>query len=172
MVKNRDFLALRRMRGQRKEQVPGDWFALQLDRDGTYRLGVIVKIGDHTPAGRFPGGVLAYLFEPAFAEIPAEAPELGTDRLLMPPIFTHRKVWSLGYFRTFTHAPLRPGQLLPQHCFLDGPNEEYVDENDQVIDRRHEPCGRFSLASLAMLAEEVGEAVDGELKPVRQARTS
>src|SRR5690349_19659642 len=63
LVKNRDFLALRRMRGQRKEQVPGDWFALQLDRDGTYRLGVIVKIGDHTPAARFPGGVLAYLFE-------------------------------------------------------------------------------------------------------------
>jgi hypothetical protein len=47
-----------------------------------------------------------------------------------------------------------------------------VDENDRVIDRRHEPCGHFSLGSLALLAEEVKEAVDGELRPVRQARRS
>lgn len=172
VVKNEESLPLRRMRGQRREHAPGDWFALQLNGDGSYRVGVVVKIGEHTPAARFPGGILAYLFEPAFAEIPAEAPGLGTHQLVMPPFFTHRKLWSLGYFRTFAQVPLRPGQLLPRHCFLDGADEEYVDENDQVIDRRHEPCGRFSLASLAALAEEVAEAVAGELKPVRRARNS
>jgi hypothetical protein len=142
---------------------------MQLDSDASYRLGLIVKVREGTGGPRFPGGILAYVFEPAFAEIPAEAPELGPDRLLMPPFFTHTKVWSLGYFNTFVNAPLRPGQLLSQHCFLDSADEVYVDENDEVLDRRYEPCGSFSLATLALFAEEVDEAVNGVLAPTRQA---
>jgi hypothetical protein len=162
---------LRRGRGQRRRHVAGDWFGLQFAQDGTFRVGVIVRTGDHTPAARFPGGILAYLYDPSFAALPGDAPDLDADRLLMPPFFTHPQMWRLGYFRTFAHRPLQPRQLVPQHCFLDVDfrGDLYVDDHDEVLDRRYEPCGFFALPSAAGLAGFVGDAVRGALAPVKQA---
>lgn len=77
-------MPLKKMKGQRRSHEVGDVFALQLD-DSTYRFGRIVKIGESGPQGRFPGGILAYIYD-----VPAENPEpdlsaLTPDRLLMPP---------------------------------------------------------------------------------------
>jgi hypothetical protein len=158
--------------GQRRKHAAGDWFSLQLDRDGSHRVGVIVKTGDHTPTARFPGGLLVYLYEPALPGPPVDPPEFGVDRLLMPPVFTHPAMWSSGCFRTFGHRELRPEQLVPQHCFLnvDFRGDEYVDENDEILDRRHEPCGRLSLPTAAHFGAEIQDAVDGVLAPVRHRR--
>ncbi|MFF3712888.1 Imm26 family immunity protein [Streptomyces phaeochromogenes] len=71
---------LKRMKGQRRSHYVGDVFALRLE-NSAYRFGRIVKIGESGPRGRFPGGILAYLYD-----VHAEAPEpdpgvLTPDRL-------------------------------------------------------------------------------------------
>jgi hypothetical protein len=37
--------------------------------------------------------------------------------------------------------------------------EGYVDENDRRLDRRYEPCGRFSLPLFEWLEEQIDAAV-------------
>ncbi|MEV4038480.1 immunity 26/phosphotriesterase HocA family protein [Streptomyces umbrinus] len=130
-------MPLKKMKGQRRSHHLGDVFALRLE-DSAYRFGRIVKIGESGPRGRFPGGILAYLYD-----VPAEAPEpdpgaLTPDRLLMPPFFTMNWAWDKGYFRTVAHEDLNPTHLLKRHCFYDASIDGYVDENDAVAS----PSGR------------------------------
>ncbi|WP_326762609.1 immunity 26/phosphotriesterase HocA family protein [Streptomyces phaeochromogenes] len=153
-------MPLKKMKGQRRSHHVGDVFALRLE-DSAYRFGRIVKIGESGPRGRFPGGILAYLYD-----VPAEAPEpdpavLTPDRLLMPPFFTMNWAWDKGYFRTVTHEDLDPTHLLKRHCFYDASIDGYVDENDDVLPRRVEPCGWFALTNFEHFQHEVDEAIAG-----------
>ena len=161
---------LRRMRGQRRMHEAGDWFVLQLDSDATYRIGRIVKAGDATDDSRFPGGILAYVFEPVFEAIPASTPNVKVTQLLMPPFFTHKAMWSRGYFNTFANTLTEPDQILHQHCFYDSAADWYVDENDRPLDARYEPCGLFSLPSAWAFSEDLNDALHGRLAPVKQAQ--
>lgn len=111
-------MALKKMKGQRKQNAPGGVFVLQLD-DGSYRFGRIVKIGEDTPQARFPGGILAYLYDIPSADQVPDLTQLAPDRLLMPPFFTLGWFWHKGYFRTVTHVELTADDLLEQHCFYD-----------------------------------------------------
>ncbi|WP_405563324.1 immunity 26/phosphotriesterase HocA family protein [Streptomyces phaeochromogenes] len=153
-------MPLKRMKGQRRSHHVGDVFALRLE-DSAYRFGRIVKIGENGPRGRFPGGILAYLYD-----VPAEAPApdpgvLTPDRLLMPPFFTMNWAWDKGYFRTVAHEDLDPTHLLKRHCFYDASIDGYVDENDDVLPRRVEPCGWFALTNFEHFQHEVDEAIAG-----------
>lgn len=159
-------MPLRRMKGQRREHEQGDLFVLQLDQDGSFRPGRIVKLGQHTPQARFPGDMLIYLYRDPLAEpVVAEPEALTPDRLLMPPEFTTGWMWTKGYFRTVGHQSLRPGDLLAQHCFYDADSEGYVDENDRRLDRRYEPCGTFGMPVFEWLAEEIDAGVAGKPMP-------
>ncbi|MFI6090856.1 immunity 26/phosphotriesterase HocA family protein [Streptomyces sp. NPDC051218] len=113
------------MRGQRRKHVAGDVFALQLD-DASYRFGRIVRIGESGPAGRFPGGILAYLYDVPSTDQDPDLSVLTPDRLLMPPFFTVSWVWNKGYFCTVAHEDLVPSQLLEQHCFYDALRDWWV----------------------------------------------
>ncbi|MDQ0750615.1 hypothetical protein QF034_004846 [Streptomyces africanus] len=159
-------MPLIRMKGQRCQHQPGDIFVLQPEGRGV-RFGRIVKTGQSGPEGRFPGGLLAYVYDvPAKAEKP-DPPmlTLTPDRLLMPPFFTAPWPWTKGYFRTVEHEELKPADLLAQHCFFDPARSAYVDENDKVIAGRTEPCGMFALANFALLENQVDDALAGRLVP-------
>jgi hypothetical protein len=152
---------LRRMKGQRRELELGDVFVFHLDQDDSYRFGRIVKMGETTPEARFPGDALVYLYAPAFAEPKPDYELLTPDSLLMAPEFVIKWMWTKGYFHTVDHRPLEPGDLLTQHCFYSAHYEGYVDENDRRLDRRYEPCGRFSLPIFEWLEEQIDAAVAG-----------
>lgn len=151
---------VQRMKGQRRKHAPGDVFVLQLE-DESHRFGRIVKTGHTTREARFPGGILAYIYDVPSADPTPDLAQLTPDRLLMPPFFTLGWVWHKGYFRTVTHAELTPADLLKQHCFYDAYDEDYVDENDRRISERADPCGVFALSNFAFFQHEVEEALVG-----------
>lgn len=150
------------MKGQRRELGSGDVFVAQLDEDGTYRFGRVVKTREQTTAGpRFPGDALVYLFE-----TPAESPSIGeadlsAKNLLMAPLFTMKWMWTKGYFRTLENVPFQPGELLEQHCFYSAGPPMYVDEDDNELDGRREPCGWYSLSNFETLERDVMRALAG-----------
>ncbi|WP_143645487.1 Imm26 family immunity protein [Streptomyces swartbergensis] len=84
-------MPLIKMKGQRRQHQPGDIFMLRPEGHG-FRFGRIVKTGQSGSKGRFPGGILAYVYDvPAETETEAEKPDLPAltpDRLLLPPFFT------------------------------------------------------------------------------------
>jgi hypothetical protein len=159
-------MALKKMKGQRRKHEVGDVFVLQLD-DSSYRFGRIVKIGESGPQGRFPGGILAYIYDVASSSPVPELSALTPDRLLIPPFFTMNWVWQKGYFRTEAHEDLAPEHVLKQHCFYDASTEGYVDENDNIISERAEPCGWFALTNFEHFQQELDEALAG--RPVHGA---
>ncbi|MGH4032463.1 immunity 26/phosphotriesterase HocA family protein [Actinomycetota bacterium Odt1-20B] len=153
-------MQLKKMKGQRRQHVPGDVFVLQLE-DDSYRFGRIVKVGESTPEARFPGGILAYIYDIPSVDQKPDLDRLTPDRLLMPPFFTMNWVWNKGYFRTVQHAELTPDDLLKQHCFYDAYYKDYVDENDQRISERADPCGSFALSNFDFFQEQVAAALAG-----------
>ncbi|MGW6060368.1 Imm26 family immunity protein [Streptomyces sp. NPDC055189] len=151
---------LKKMRGQRRQHLAGDVFVLHL-ADDSYRFGRIVKVAEDTREARFPGGILAYIYDIPSADQAPDLAQLTPDRLLMPPFFTMGWVWYKGYFRTVTHAELNPGDLLKQHCFYDAYYKGYVDENDRRITERADPCGVFALSNFEFFQHQVDEALAG-----------
>ncbi|MGX1561488.1 immunity 26/phosphotriesterase HocA family protein [Streptomyces sp. NPDC055506] len=109
-------MPLIKMNGQRRQHLPGDIFALQPEGHG-FRFGRIVKIGQSGSEGRFPGGVLVYVYDVLGESEEPDRSVLTPDRLLSPPFFTATWPWSKGYFRTVGHEELVPAALL-QHCFF------------------------------------------------------
>ncbi|MFF5494769.1 immunity 26/phosphotriesterase HocA family protein [Streptomyces aquilus] len=157
-------MPLVKMKGQRRQHQPGDVFVLHPEGE-QYRFGRIVKMGQSSPEGRFPGGILAYIYD-----VPSDSQEpdlsaLTPDRLLLPPFFTMGWAWSKGYFRTVAHEELEPAHLLEQHCFFDPARGGYADENDKVIPERVEPCGMFALANFAHFESQLDDALAGRLAP-------
>ncbi|WP_367038306.1 hypothetical protein [Streptomyces sp. Je 1-332] len=47
------------------------------------------------------------------------------------------------------------------HCFYDASDEGYVDENDNALSGRVEPCGWFALTNFEHFQHEVDEALAG-----------
>jgi hypothetical protein len=159
-------MPLKKMKGQRRKHEVGDVFVLQLD-DDSYRFGRIVKLGESGPQGRFPGGILAYIYDVVSSQPAPDLATLTPDRLLMPPFFTMNWVWQKGYFRTVAHEELEATKTLKQHCFYDASTEGYVDENDNIISERVEPCGWFALTNFEHFQHELDEALAG--RPVHGA---
>lgn len=162
--------ALRKMRGQRRDHQVGDWFVLQLESDGSYRAGRIVKMGEPTREARFPGGILVYIYRPELDEMPRTTPDFGPSQLLLPPFFTANWMWSKGYFRTFDHSQLDQADLLAHPCFYSAYHDWYVDDNDRLIDERVEPCGWFSLANFETVSEDIANAVNGRTVTARHGQ--
>ncbi|WP_189190763.1 hypothetical protein [Streptomyces albiflavescens] len=59
------------------------------------------------------------------------------------------------------HEELETAHLLRQHCFYDASTEGYVDENDNIIPERVEPCGWFALTNFEHFQYELDEALAG-----------
>jgi hypothetical protein len=144
----------------------GDVFLLQLE-DASYRFGRIVKLGESGAQGRFPGGILAYIYDVASNLPDPDLASLTPDRLLLPPVLHDELGMAAGYFRTIAHEELKAVHLLEQHCFYDAGTEGYVDEGDSIIAERSEPCGWFALTNFEHFQHELDEALAG--RPVHGA---
>ncbi|MEV6795458.1 hypothetical protein AB0M87_26490 [Streptomyces sp. NPDC051320] len=69
--------------------------------------------------------------------------------------------WNKGYFRTVAHAELTSDDLLEEHCFYDAYYKDYVNENDERISQRSDPCGSFALSNFEYFQQEIEAALAG-----------
>lgn len=147
---------MRVLNKSRKKLQPGDIFVFQMP-DDFYRYGRVIRTD--AIGGGFPDCNLIYLYAVATStKLPV--PALSTGSLLIPPELTNTLPWVRGYFENIEHRPLLKNDTLLVHCFWDDPFERYVDEYRNVLDRRHEPCGFYGLASYAGIDQAVSKALD------------
>jgi hypothetical protein len=149
---------LKVLRPSRKKPQVGDVFAMQLP-DDTYLFGRVILVdlpGDRAP---MPLSNLIYIYrERASTKILPDLSVLTPDRLLLPPIFTNRKAWTLGYFETIDNRPVGPEDLLAQHCFYDFTGK-YLDLEGHPLSGPVEPCGDWGLSSYLLIDRDVCAAV-------------
>ena len=111
--------------------------------DEAFRFGRLISTT--AEMGGFPGSHLVYFYDAKQAS-KHPIPELSRDAMLVPPLGTNQKPWTLGYFETLEHRPLSESDVLAQHCFRDL-RGRCVDERGLLLSTPVEPCGEFALHS-------------------------
>lgn len=130
------------LKKSRKREKPGDIFCLKILPD-SYHFGRVISVD--ASVGPFMNNNLLYFYtrtSPTHDQIP----ELCKDELLTPPLIMDSSGWLDGYFLTLKNVPLRKEDVLDVHCFWSETQKSYFDEHWEPLDKRHEPCGRATLA--------------------------
>lgn len=145
----------------RKSRTPGDVFALQL-RDGEFIFGRLISTTARV--GGFEGCHLIYIYRTA-TPTKTQIPSLDPHGLLVPPMATNQKPWTLGFFETVTHLPLVPARdVLSQHCFRDI-RGRFFDDQSRELPECIEPCGEFGLHSYRTIDDAISKALGIPLAP-------
>jgi hypothetical protein len=142
----------------KKSALPGDVFSLKLP-DSTFIFGRVIVAESMSDDAPVPGGMMLYIYDVHGSTPDPDVAALRPDRLLIPPKYTNRMLWTKGYAVTVAHTELTPEVLLPQHCFWHPLRNKYVDENGVVIAERHEPCGSWGVGSYRMLDDLISDAL-------------
>lgn len=151
---------LRLLARSRKKARAGDLFTMRLP-DETFLFGRVISTrAVWTPAEGAAPAVLVYIYRDrsAVAEPPAEG-MLRPSRLLVPPLMTNQRPWSMGYFQTLHSRPLRAEDVLSQHCFRSHLTGRYFDDHGGELDRPVEPVGDYGLHSFRTIDDQVSDAV-------------
>lgn len=128
-------------KGRLKE---GDVFAMLLN-DGKYVFGRV--IGYDLPFGESPfgGSNLIYIYDVRSDNKNIDSHRLTPNRLLLPPMFISKTLWTNGYAVKVSHADIQEKDLLKHHCFSHQrrTTTKYFDEKGNEISKRIEPCGEW-----------------------------
>lgn len=133
-----------------------------LPPDGLYLYGRVVETGVN--AGGFPNSNLIYVYRVRSKE-KLPVPELLRGQLLVPPMMTNNRPWTMGYFEFLESRELGPMDRLPQHCFQDGLRGWYFDEWGNRLLKRSELVGFFALHSFRTIDDEISKALGIPLSP-------
>jgi hypothetical protein len=106
---------LLRLRGSRKQPIPGDLFVFHL-RGGGFGFGCVIR--DNAVVGPWRDLYLVYIFD-HFSESKDLPNNLVFSSLLIPPIFSNQKPWKEGFFEHAGHCSLASEDLPEAHCFRD-----------------------------------------------------
>jgi len=131
------------LRRSYKELEVGDIFAYRI-KGQPYGFGRVIRL--NAVIGGFPGAILLYIYD-AFSSEKTQVPALHKDRLLVPPVGTNRRPWTVGCFETIAHLSLRPADVLPVHCFWDPERRRGYDEYGKPLRRRPRVWGFDGLDS-------------------------
>lgn len=155
---NMDKLYFSQLRRSRKPLTAGDYFTLSIKGVGYFFGRVVVpslpESHPHTDAA-----TLICIYGIRSGEPQPSIEKLTPYSLLIPPLFTNRRPWTMGFFRNVGNSPLREGDVLGQHCFYDIAFNKYVDEMGNVLPGRAEPCGTFGVASYSGISSKIGDAL-------------
>ena len=146
----------------RRRPKAGDIFAM-LPPDGLYLYGRVIAT-DANPIG-VPGANLIYVYRARATEKEA-VPELLRGQLLVPPMMTNNRPWTMGYLEFLEHRALGPIDRLPQHCFRDS-RGWYLDERRERLPGPIEPVGAFGLHGFRTIDDEISRALGIPLAPDR-----
>ncbi|MFZ6870978.1 Imm26 family immunity protein [Undibacterium sp. Di27W] len=149
-----NMLVLKRTRRQPKI---GDIFAYQLGPvpDKFYFGRVIATDAE---LGNCPDVILIYLYKTPSSE-KTVIPELLTSDLLVPPIGTNKKPWTMGYFEFIENREIFSKDRLVSHCFYRPLNGRFYDEYANELPHSIEPVGIFGLSGLGAIDDEVSDAL-------------
>jgi hypothetical protein len=148
-------------------QQPGNVFALKLPSE-EFLFGRVIAVD--LPSGRapMPGSTLLYIYDVRSPTSSPDLAELTPERLLLPPQYTNRMLWTKGYAVTVARPELRSEDLLEQHCFWDVVRNRYVDEEGVTLTERHEPCGSWGLRSYRKIDDLISDALGIPRAPLTQ----
>lgn len=149
---------LRVLERSRRPPRPGDVFAL-LPPTGRYLFGRVIR----TDADVFGMRrlVLIYIYAAASGSMES-VPELGLDRLLLPPMMTNRLPWSRGYFRHLYQEKLRESDVLSPHRFRSPAPElgdELFDEYSRPVGPGPGPIGVHAVDSFRTIDDAISDAL-------------
>ncbi|GAA3073862.1 Imm26 family immunity protein [Streptosporangium carneum] len=146
------------LKRSRKPLSAGDLFTFRVKTRGHFFGRVIIPSmpGDHPLT---EASCLLYIYEFESSSTSIDFETIGVRSFLIPPVFTNRRPWTMGYFQTLANVPPGEQDVLGQHCFWDVPFRRYVDEMRRPIQGKIEPCGMFGLASYSGISSEVGAAL-------------
>jgi hypothetical protein len=144
-----------------KKPRAGDIFAMRLP-SGESLYGMVVlpeQPREHAP---MPLAILIYIYDLVSKNQTSDYTALTPSRLLIPPVWTNTKGWTVGVFKTVGERQIGKADVLPRHCFerpMLRPGPVYVDEHGVEIESRVEPCGSWSLASYRAIDDRISEAL-------------
>ena len=144
---------LTKIRTSRKKVCEGDIFVLKILKD-KYHWGRVISLNAST--GGFPNSTLIHIFN-VITENYDIIPSLCKNNLLVPPIITNNLAWSKGLFYTVVNREITEEDKLTQYCFEDVIFKKYVDENENVVPKRIEPCGYVGLESYRTIDDILSE---------------
>ena len=139
---------------------PGDIFVMR-PPDGAFLYGRVIAID--ASIGPIKPCVLIYVYRARSTET-SRIPELLRRQLLVPPIMTNRRPWTMGYFEPMEKRPLQPLDRVPQHCFEDS-RGWYFDEHSNRLAKRVDPVGSRGLDSFRTIDDAISRALDIPLAP-------
>ena len=149
------------LKRSRREPEEGDLFVYKI-RGLPYGFGRVIRKG--TKIGGFTDVILLYFYD-AFSEKKDKVPKLDRRKLLVPPLGTNRRPWTMGYFQTVRSEPLKDSDTLPVHCFRCEVREAYLDEYGRRLPRKRSPCGLYALGSFRTIDAKISMALGIEPSP-------
>jgi hypothetical protein len=160
---------LQPLRRSRRRPVEGDVFAMH-PPDGRYLFGRVIGAELSRERAPIEGAYLLYVYDLFGDSIDVDPSTLTKNRLLLAPTYTNRLGWVRGYFQTISHRPLRPDDILDQHCFWDALREKHVDECGRILAHPTEPCGEWAMASYVVIDDKISDALGIPRAPERLGR--
>jgi hypothetical protein len=151
---------MRVLKRSRKAPRAGDVFVFQLHGSEYYFGRVICTSARHGSTNNL---YLLYFYDThRLSKLPV--PALARDRLLFPPIVAGRELWTSGYLETVANVPLQEGDTFSVHCFESAPIRPggrtcYVDEYDNPLERRYEPCSVRGMTTIVGVNNRVKRAL-------------
>lgn len=144
---------MRKFSGSYSRPKVGDIF--RIDFPEQHCFGRVISL-DAEVGEVMPGAILLYFYQPGrdFSEPGA----LATSNLLIPPVMTNRRPWSMHYFKTVDNRPFGPGEILPRHCFR-SPFGKFYDEKSHQIFDPVEPIGDWGLHSFLTIDGQLSDAL-------------
>jgi hypothetical protein len=149
------------LKRSRRQPQAADIFTIR-PGNGPYLYGRVIS--RNTVMGSVKGWPLIYIYA-APSERKHAIPELRRDQLLIPPVITNLRPWTMGYFEQLENRPIGPQDRLPQHSFRDI-RGWYVDERGKRLDQPAEPEGTWGLSSFRTIDDDVSKALGIPLSPV------
>lgn len=160
---------LRILKKTRRRPQAGDIFVFQLESlPDQFFFGRVIATNT-TIGGLHPsefkegiGVVLIYLYRTASFDKNI-IPSLSPADLLLPPIGTNTKPWSLGFFEVVKSGENKPEDLLPIHCFRDF-RGWFLDEYGNRLPSASEPVGIYGIAGIGAIDADVSKALGVSVK--------
>jgi len=150
---------LRKISKAKKSPQAGDIFIFTLDRT-EYMFGMIVTT--KARIGPMEECVLIYIYSHATKD-PSKVPELLKHDLLVPPMMTNKRPWTMGYFKTITHTNISHADTFPAHCFKSSRGRYYDEWGHQIKPNLKIPCGEWGLQSYRTIDDTISKALGLQL---------
>lgn len=116
------------LKRSRKKPRVGDIFVLKIV-GFPFHFGRVIRTD--AKAGDFDNMNLIYIYNAGSSNFTL-LPSLSKNDLLIPPLMTNDRPWTMGYFQTINHQELTTRDVLKLHVFRDSRGWFFDDKNNRL----------------------------------------